>query len=66
MRYFGLAQEEYLDPAKSFDSCQPAQSAQADQSRYFLQMHKTPFFSQGKTQLFNTEKSLSFIYLCRD
>ena len=38
---FGAA--EHILQAKSFDSGQPAWSAQADLVRYFLQMHYAPF-----------------------
>ena len=31
---------------KSFGTCLPARTAQADMSRYFAQMHRAPFFTE--------------------
>ena len=35
----GLGHAENLQLTKSFDSCQPARTAQADMDRYFFQVH---------------------------
>ena len=40
--------QEIKTRAKSIDSCQPAQTAQADMSRYFLQMPKGIFSSKSE------------------